>query len=223
MSWWGSSNKSDLPVSIPNLHKYYEIVSGKDMKTEFKPGDIITLKREPFLPDKNAGCSTNPEDENFYACVVEHHDLPRSGHMKLGDDEDLKIAVVCGGIITVTTVDSRLFWKPPSNVIPALHPVMLLRQFAADTPIDEIKEGMLVRPRVNTQIRQNLRVRSFSSYDSEVYKTPLYVLGTKSDSDLKLNTKAILAGYTDSGGIHEIEVDKEMLSFYRTSEVFNFK
>lgn len=133
MSWRKNTKAEPYIVNVPNLQKYHEIVSEKG--TEFNVGDIIKLKKEVFLPKKNAGCSTNPEDENFYACVVRSNSSTKSGHIRLGLNEDLRIAVVCQGVVSIRTVDSRLFWKCPNDVIPNLPAVKLLMEFTEDKPI----------------------------------------------------------------------------------------
>lgn len=137
----------------------------------------------------------------------------------MGLNEDLRIAVVCQGVVSIRTVDSRLFWKCPNDVIPNLPAVKLLMEFTEDKPINFVKEGMLVRPRSHTRIRgYGGKITSFSSCESEVYKAPLYVLGVKAGDESKNKTeKVILAGYTDSEEIHEIEVDKELVCEYNKS------
>ena len=225
---WGKSNSEEpFIVSIPNLKKYHEILSRKDQDYKLEPGDYIELKQEPFLAKKYAGCSSNPEDENFHAYLLVYTTSNYRKHTRLGSCDDIIIVVVSKGEVISKAADSRLFQK--SKIIKSCPAVTLLKEFVDDKPVTEVTEGMLVRPRANTCIKgYHSKISSFS-IDS-VFKVPLYVLGIDSknpafsteqtsvrllDDTIGSNgDKIILAGYIDSEHIQEIHINRHFLCLY---------
>lgn len=117
----------------------------------------------------------------------------------------VRIAVVHDdNLIRVVKYDSRLFNRVENPQAVSNK----LVEFVRDQPVKEIKEGLLVRPRVNTEIGYRSTFScSFSTGSVSGFGVPLMIVGTKRD-------KVVVAGTIDSDLIKDIGVNSDLICEY---------
>ncbi|CAH6420532.1 Hypothetical protein HVR_LOCUS1216 [uncultured virus] len=222
-NWGKNSDKVAKRVGATpeSLKEYFDILTGADEGNDFKAGDYVKLKNRLFLPRKYAGCVGSFDatiTENVYAYVLErtYPELlnsptgepvcPSKGHIPLGTKHDLTLAVPRETKIDIRTCDSRMFRSINRSVNSLDEKLVshILREFVADTPIVDVENGKLVRPRVHTSIEYESYAKMSSFISSKTLDAPLMIVGTT-------GKKVYVAGVGDDELIHEISVYPNLL------------
>ncbi len=196
-----NSGKSDIKVksNIVHLRQYYNIMYKLD-DAKISVGDIIELKRYPFLRSEYAGLKQeNNNSENLVAYVLDKKDNLNNDILSLYKGDDLYIAYVENNEIICQHCDSRLFQKS------ALCVPQLLQDFIDDIPCKDIKLGDLVRERKGTKFKEVSGFSSFSSVTDKEYISPYIILQIDEDS-VKIG-----ASDTKSSIINIIKVSKHLI------------
>lgn len=179
------------------LSQYYQITWRKDTTETLQPTFFVMLKLQAFLPtllDHNL--SRNPESMNYYGYVLSRNHKSSDAYVKLGEDQDLRVAAVQNGQVTISNYDSRLLIRatPPENS-PGMK---LLYEFINDQPIADPKLQTLVRPRAHTRLESH-----------GIKLNGLFIIMNMS------HNKVTVAGFSSNFHIMEIEVDSDLLCEYK--------
>jgi hypothetical protein len=131
--------------SIEQLEEYYDLMRGKDTGNDYEKGDFVKLKKCSCIPKTY---SKILGDDGYGWVIFRTYNKK---YMKLGNI-DLIIAVSSNDKILVERCDSRIFRKAENA---ELLITSVMKEFIEDTPIlnaSELREGLLVRPRIHSQI-----------------------------------------------------------------------
>jgi hypothetical protein len=113
-------------------------------------------------------------------------------------DDDVRVAAVQHGWVTIANYDSRLLTKviPPDNAVG----MRILLDFVDDNPIANPKPQALVRPRSQSHLE----------FHGTKLSNPLIIMNVNSETH-----KVTVAGFSQNNLVVEIEVDSDLLCDYK--------
>lgn len=198
-------NTNKEVFNMEELNMYFNTaISGDNLS----PGMFVKNKDYRFINSLNNERKANiritfeafPDDG--YGYVLSRKNDTGVGYEELGMHKNILLAINNNGQILTKMYDSRLFQQVDTNELQRVSKILM--EFSNDESIagQNIKSGAFVRPRSHTKLPPFILNQVFGTKADFI--TPLIVIAMNDDN-------VDVAGYTKSGAIHEIQINRHML------------